>query len=339
MALVTDHSSDEGSRATLCAAVETICGAAPVMIDARHFMDGGTGRARLEQGALTLDVPGEHLPVTPSFVLLYEIPPNRRRAIAGFQRRLDDLGGGSIGTDVEAWRDATDKRRTVECFRRDGIGQMATIALCRPDAGTAQSAFEQLGKDVWTRPRVGMAGDHIFHVSSPDQLGAALVHYESLGLDWLMSEDADNFDQDGNRHDYRIIVLHGRPLVATERVQSDPDRPCNEATGGAHHVIDLADLPADFVQLAVAATASTGLAFGAVDLALERRAVFEVNVHPALYPPWCLESVAIPLVEAHLDVAARSIDAIAPGPRVRTYLPGGTSTLRAGITDPSTARS
>jgi hypothetical protein len=43
----------------------------------------------------------------------------------------------SFSADPQAWRNATDKRCTIECFRRDGIAHMETIALCWPEPETA----------------------------------------------------------------------------------------------------------------------------------------------------------------------------------------------------------
>ncbi|WP_159080567.1 hypothetical protein [Nocardia suismassiliense] len=44
--VLTDHSSTEGSSALLARAVEWVTDAAPLVLDARHFYDGGEGVLR-----------------------------------------------------------------------------------------------------------------------------------------------------------------------------------------------------------------------------------------------------------------------------------------------------
>jgi glutathione synthase/RimK-type ligase-like ATP-grasp enzyme len=62
-----------------------------------------------------------------------------------------------------------------------------------------------------------------------------------------------------------------------------------------------ADLPPRLAQLAVTATASVGLPFAGVDLAVEHGGVvFEVNVQPA-FVDGELPTVAVPYVRAHLE--------------------------------------
>lgn len=300
VALITDHSSEEGNQLPLSTAMQGVLGVTPILIDARDFMIGGTGEAKLVDGSLTLEVPAKNLVVTPSLVLIYEIPPVERQRFERFQRRLRQLGVVCLGSEVEAWRNATQKDRTVQCFLRDGIPHMETITLRRPNLPLTASAFRRLGQDVWTRPTMGMEGDHVFHVTTYEQLQHVRCHYDDAGLDWQMSRDAENFDAEGKRHDFRVIVLQGRALVASERGQLDPDKPCNHAKGGTCRRLSVQDLPRDFVQLAIVATRSLGLAFGGVDLSLEKRVVFEVNVHPALFPTGYMEAVAVPLVEAHV---------------------------------------
>jgi glutathione synthase/RimK-type ligase-like ATP-grasp enzyme len=234
-------------------------------------------------------------------LIIYEIPPVERRRLVAFQRQLSLQRPLTFGVDPDAWRNATDKRRTVECFHRDGIPHMETIALCDPDLGTALDAFERLGRDVWARPSVGAGGTDVFHLTTGKQLHAALRRYAASDQDWLLSRDAGNINKDGRRHHFRVVVLHDRVLRVCEHVQADPDAPCNESRGAASTVLPTKDLPSQYHCLAVAATRSLGLPFGGVDLATENGgAVFEVNVHPMLDVPAGLETVAIPFVEAHL---------------------------------------
>ncbi|MGH3912196.1 MAG: hypothetical protein ACRDTC_02100, partial [Pseudonocardiaceae bacterium] len=174
--LITDHSSAEGSRRILSTAVKRLVGAPPVCVDARHFMSGGTGRVALVREVLTMEVPADDLTLTPTVVLIYEIPPADRRRFTDFQRRLDRLGIRSLGVDVDAWRNATEKNRTISCFRRAGIPHMETITLNHPSLSSAVETYEYLGQDVWTRPLVGMAGRGVFHVTSHDQLSRVFLH-------------------------------------------------------------------------------------------------------------------------------------------------------------------
>ncbi|WP_406193926.1 alpha-L-glutamate ligase [Kitasatospora sp. NBC_01560] len=300
---MTDHSSTEGSRETLTTAARMVTGRAPVLLDAQHFMTGGTGRISPagRAGSVRLEVPGEGVAVTAEAVVVYEIPPHRRRDFEPCQRRLHELGARSLGTGADAWRAATEKDRTVERFARDGIAQMPTIALSRPGPEAAAEVFDRLGGDVWARPTVGMGGDDVFHVTDRARLAAVARHYAAAGADWLLARDAGNFTADGLRHQYRVVVLGGAVVRAVEHVQPDPDAPCNESRGAASTVLAETELPAGLAELAVAATKSLGLPFAGVDLAAESGGVvFEVNVHPAFGSVGGLETVAVPYVAAHL---------------------------------------
>ncbi|MER6397150.1 alpha-L-glutamate ligase [Kitasatospora sp. NPDC001603] len=307
---MTDHSSTEGSREILSTAVRELTGRAPVLVDARHFMTGGTGRisgsgsgsgASGAGGGLRLEVPGEGVAVTAGAVIVYEIPPHRRRDFEQCQRLLGAHGARSLGTDVDAWRVATEKDRTVERFTRDGIAHMPTVAFSRPAPGAVAEAFDRLGGDVWARPTVGMGGNDVFHLTTAAQLAAAARYYAEAGADWLIARDARNFTADGRRHQYRVVVLDGRVVRAVEHVQPDPDAPCNESRGALSTVLPDSELPAGLAELAISATKSLGLPLAGVDLAAESGGVvFEVNVHPQFGTVGGLESTAVPYVAAHL---------------------------------------
>ncbi|MGH4007006.1 MAG: ATP-grasp domain-containing protein [Pseudonocardiaceae bacterium] len=301
--LMTDHDSGEGSRPLLEAAVEVLTGTRPMSIDAQHFMTGGNGRATAERGTLRLDVPSENLVATPDVLVVYEIPPTKRRRFETFQRTLLSSGSTCPGADVDAWRAATDKHRTVVRFLRDGIPHMETIPLRCPDPTSALDAFERLGRDIWARPRTGAGGKDVFHVTTIEHLHDARRHYAASDQDWLMSRDAHNVGPNGHRHQFRVVVLHDRVLRVCEHVQDDPDAPCNESRGAVSTVVPVDDFPPEFAQLAVSATRSLGLPFGGVDLAIENGGVvFEVNVHPVLDVPGGLETLAIPFVHTHLPI-------------------------------------
>ena len=55
--LMTDFGSNEGSRPKLARAVKRLTGTPPVAVDARHFMNGGSGRATTAGRSLTLELP------------------------------------------------------------------------------------------------------------------------------------------------------------------------------------------------------------------------------------------------------------------------------------------
>ena len=196
--LMTDHSSTEGSRATLSTAVKMLTGQPPVLIDARHFLPGGGGRANVADGALQLEVPGKDLVVVPTVLLIYEIPPAKRRGFEAFQRLARRYGAISLGTDADAWRTATEKDLMVEQFVLDDIPHMETISLSRPSQELAVAAFDRLGQDVWARPAVGMGGNDVFHITTHAQLRDATRHYASSESDWLMARDATNFTPAGH---------------------------------------------------------------------------------------------------------------------------------------------
>ncbi|SDP68650.1 Glutathione synthase/RimK-type ligase, ATP-grasp superfamily [Actinokineospora alba] len=300
LVLMTDHSSREGSRKVLSRAAERLTGNPPVSIDARHFFPGGSGKVTAVDGGLQLEVPAENLVVRPSALVIYEIPPEKRRGFEAAQRQLHAFGAASLGTDVEAWRVATEKDLSVERFTRDGIAQMETISVTA-DANPA-AVFERLGRDVWARPVVGMGGNDVFHVTTDEQLHAATRYYGESGLGWLMARDANNFTPDGVRQQFRVVVLDGRVVYACEHVQAQPDAPCNETRGAVSTRLSLDELPPELHQLAVSATKSLGLNLGGVDLALVNGGVvFEVNVHPAFNTSIPIEeSFATPYIEAHL---------------------------------------
>lgn len=298
--VMTDHGSGEGSRPLLEAAVEILAGRRPVSIDARHFMTGGNGRVIAQGKTLRLSVPSENLVTAPDVLIVYEIPPAKRQRFERFQRSL--LRRRSTwAANVDGWRAATDKHQTVARFRREGIAHMETIALCCPDPASACDAFHQLGRNVWTRPRIGVGGQDVFHVTTLDHLHHAHRHYAASGQDWLVSRDARNIGHHGHRHQFRVVVLHDRVLRVCEHVQSDPDAPCNESQGAVSTTVAVEDFPPEFAQLAISATRSVGLPFGGVDLAIENGGVvFEVNVHPVIDVPGGLQTLAIPIVQAHL---------------------------------------
>jgi hypothetical protein len=125
--VMTDHGSNEGSQPLLAAAVEILTGTRPVSIDARHFMTGANGRATAKRGTLKLSVPSEDLVVTPDVLVVYEIPPVERWRFEAFQRTLHSSGSRCWGTNVDAWRAATDKHQTVVRFRREGIPHMECV--------------------------------------------------------------------------------------------------------------------------------------------------------------------------------------------------------------------
>ncbi|MGW2377931.1 ATP-grasp domain-containing protein [Kitasatospora sp. NPDC001683] len=307
LVLLTDHSSTEGTRDAMATAARRLTGREPVLVDARHFMTDGTDGSRDATGRIeavgegTVRLEAEGRVVTTDTVVVYEIPPHRRPAFARCQWQLRAAGVRSLGTDVEAWRAATEKDRTVERFTRDGVPHMPTITLSRPGPEAATQAFERLGGDVWARPCVGMGGDDVFHVTTHAQLAAAARHYANLGADWLIAQDARNFTADGRRHQYRVVVLGGRVVRATEHVQADPDAPCNECRGAVSTLLETDEIPPGIPELAIQATKSLGLPLAGVDLAAESGGVvFEVNVHPA-FGTRGVEQIALPYVAAHLQ--------------------------------------
>ncbi|MFI7670649.1 RimK family alpha-L-glutamate ligase [Nocardia sp. NPDC049526] len=308
LVLMTDHSSMEGSRAVLSAAIEMCTGRAPVLLDARHFMRGGGGRVRADADGLRFEIAAENLSVTSSVVIIYEIPPARRRDFEGFQRVLRRHGVRSLGTDIRPWRAATEKNLTVETFVREGIPHMPTLSLKHPTEARAMAAFDRLGGDVWARPNVGMGGDDVFHITTRTRLREVVRHYAQSGQSWLIARDARNFDAMGRRHQFRVVVLDGQIVRACEHVQADPEAPCNECRGAVSTVLRVDELPAGLAQLAVAAVKALGLPFAGVDLVPESGGVvFEVNVHPTIDPHSALRTVAVPYVEAHLRPGPHAI--------------------------------
>ncbi|MDO0930813.1 alpha-L-glutamate ligase [Streptomyces sp. DG2A-72] len=304
IALITDPTSPEGCGDVLARAVELLTGAPPVRVDARHFAAGGTGIGVRDGDRLCLEVPEQDLRLVPDIVVLYEIPPHRRRALADFQRLLARHDVVTLGTGVAAWRTATEKDLTMERFRREGVAHMETVVLSAPDPHEAAAAFDKLGRDAWARPVVGTGGNDVFHLTTGDQLERAVTFYAERRTAWLLSRDAGNITADGWRHQFRVFVLGGRVIHAREHLQPEPDTPCNTCQGATPVPIAPPDLPTRLADLAVAATASVGLPFAGVDLAVENGGVvFEVNVQPA-FVDGELDTVAKPYIQAHLDALA-----------------------------------
>jgi glutathione synthase/RimK-type ligase-like ATP-grasp enzyme len=304
IALIADPTSPEGCREYLAQAIELLTDAPPVRIDARHFATGGSGRAVPEGGRLRLRVPEQDLDITPDAVVLYEIPPHRRRPLADFQRLLRCHDVVTLAADPDAWRAATEKNLTVARLARDGVAQMETVVLSRPGLQEAMAAFDRLGGDTWARPVVGTGGDDTFHITTATALDQAIDFYAGRGTDWLLSRDAGNITAEGHRHQFRVFVLGKRIVHAREHIQPAPDIPCNTCRGATPVHIAPEDLPTRLAELAVAATAAVGLPFAGVDLAVENGGVvFEVNVHPA-FVDGELDAVAVPYIRAHLDMLA-----------------------------------
>ena len=302
--VMTDPSSEEGSRPLLKRAVEMVSGEPPVFVDARCFYDGGRGRLRKKGGNFMLEAPELGLPVKPSMVVIYEIKPEDRCRFVSFQAKLAESRVASLGAQAQAWKNATQKDCMVARFGECSIPQMASIVLNRPTFDVAADAFKQLGSDVWTRPTIGCGGNDVFHVMNTRDLHAALDHYAAAGMDWLCTRDAGNFDRQGRRHQFRVVVLGDRVLRVCEHIQDNPDVPCNEMQGAVSTLLPPEALPSAMRSLAIRATRSLGLPFGGVDLAVENGGVvFEVNVHPVIDVPQGLETLAIPYVEAHFAEA------------------------------------
>jgi glutathione synthase/RimK-type ligase-like ATP-grasp enzyme len=306
VALIADPTSSERCSEYLADAIGLLTGAEPARVDSRHCAPGGPGRGIRDGHRLRLQVPGEGVDFTPDIVVLYEIPPHRRHELAAFHRQLERHDVVTLGTGTAALRVATEKNLTVERFRRDGVAHMETLVLSRPSPEEAVTAFDKLGRDTWARPVDGTGGNDTFHVTTDAGLHEAAAFYADRGTDWLLSRDAGNLTPDGQRHQFRVFVLGGRVIHAREHLQPALDTPCNTCQGATPVPIAPADLPARLTELAVAATASVGLPFAGVDLAIENGGVvFEVNVQPA-FVDGELETVAVPYIRAHLDALTRA---------------------------------
>ncbi len=302
IAVMTDHCSPEDSHVVIEAAVAELTGAHPIQLDARDFMLGGAGGVAIRDGGRLALTDRHGLQVTPDVLIVYQIDPDDRQLFEPFQAVLQSSTVSCLGAgNVQAWRDATDKSRTVARFVADKVRHAETIALQRPSRSAAFAAFDRLGGDVWARPTKGTRGHDVFHIDTSAKLLDALDYYAAIEQDWLVSRDAGNWNQDRRRHQFRVIVLGERVIRVSEHVQDDPDMPCNRGRGAHTQTLPVQSLPAEFHTLAIAATKSLGLPFGGVDLSIENGGmVFEVNVHPALSMHTSLESVAIPFVAEHL---------------------------------------
>jgi len=300
--VMTDFGSTEGSRTSLTRAVQLLTRSAPQVLDARRFYDGGSGRVGWDGSTPVLEVPADGIRIRPTVLIIYEIPPADRHRLSRFQQTIRHSSIACLGADSAAWRNATDKQYTVERFEAVGIPQMESVVLHQPRPAAAEEAFERLGRDVWTRPAVGLGGRDVFHVTDNEQLRRAVARYALSGQQkFLLTRDAGNFDAQGRRHQYRVVVLGDLVLRVCEHVQPDPDMPCNESQGARSTLLSPEALPPTLASMAIDATRSLGLPLGGVDLAAENGGeVFEVNVHPVLTGDRGFDTVAIPFVQAHL---------------------------------------
>ncbi|GAA2796469.1 alpha-L-glutamate ligase [Kitasatospora sp. CM 4170] len=302
---MTDQGETEGSRAALAKAVHRLTGSEPICLDARDFTPSGPGRAEIVADRLVLEADGVRV-VNPAAVVVYEIPPAGRPALEPLQDVLARSGVPCLGTGAGAWRTASDKEAMVKAFAAAGVAQMPSLCL-PPDAGEAAAldAFTELGGDVWARPVSGMGGQDVFHVTDEALLRQAARRYAAEGQRWLLTSDARNFNPDGLRHQYRVVVLQGRVIWVAEHIQPDSDAPCNVAQGATSTPLAPDALPGHLHELAAAAAEAVGLPYAGLDLAAESGGVvFEINVHPAFGAPGALEGLAVPYVQAHLDQTA-----------------------------------
>ncbi|GAA1335840.1 hypothetical protein GCM10009647_078260 [Streptomyces sanglieri] len=58
------------------------------------------------------------------------------------------------------------------------------------------------GGDAWARLALGFCGRDVFHLTTVEQVRAAVARHAASGARWLMAADAGNFADDGLRHQY-----------------------------------------------------------------------------------------------------------------------------------------
>ena len=194
---------------------------------------------------------------------------------------------------------AVDKFYTDALLREAGLPTPETV-VCESMAD-AMEAVRRLG-EVVIKPIFGSMGHGLVRVSDPDVAFRVLKSLEQVRSVFYIQRAVDH----GGR-DIRVFVVGGRVLGAIERRAAAGDWRTNVARGAQATAIDLPD---EWAELALRATAAIGADYAGVDLLPSRDGeifVLEVNGIPGwegLQQATGLD-VAGALVE-HVELTVRS---------------------------------
>ena len=303
IALLTDHSSGEGSRDILVTAIELLTGSPP-RVDRRpalHVGGDGEGDPRRRAGPTRGGVRGpggdtgrgdrlrdpalgttalRGIPA-PAARFRGRLPGSRRRGLSPGHREGPD-------------------RRTVPARRRSPHGDdHVASTVTRAGGGRLRPArWRRLGETDDRSGRQRRLPRH--HPRAAARRPRAL---REVGVGLADRSGRPELRRTGSAPP----VPRRRPGGsghAGVRARPDwtPTHPATRPRAASRPSYSAKDLPDELASAAISATRALGLPFSGVDLAVENGVVvFEVNVHPVFGTPRGLETVAVPYVEAHLS--------------------------------------
>lgn len=136
----------------------------------------------------------------------------------------------------------------------------------------------ELGGIAVLKSTHGAKGQHNYVVHSADEL-RELVERNSE-VSFILQEYIPN---DG---DYRVLVLNYKPVMVIKRVASEGTHLNNTSMGGSAENVSLSDIPAEWLDMAVAASRVEKLEVAGVDIIVDRESgeayVLEVNQSPQI---------------------------------------------------------
>jgi len=167
---------------------------------------------------------------------------------------------------------SVDKFYTTALLHEAGLPILDTV-VCEGVAD-AMAAVRAMG-DAIIKPIFGSMGHGLVRVQDPEVAFRVARALEQVKAVFYVQRAVDH----GGR-DVRVFIVGGRVLGAIERRSPDGDWRTNVSRGGS---ADPIDLPAEWADLAVRATAAIGADYAGVDLLPSRAgavAVLEVNGIP-----------------------------------------------------------
>jgi ribosomal protein S6--L-glutamate ligase len=165
-----------------------------------------------------------------------------------------------------------DKFYTTALLEQAGLPVPETIACER--SADAIAAVREMG-DAIVKPIFGSLGHGMVRVTNPDVALRVVEPLEQIGSIFYVQRHVDH----GGR-DVRAFVVGGRVIGAIERTAPAGDWRTNVSRGGS---VQPFELPPEWVQLALRATAAVGADYAGVDLLPSRDGqvfVLEVNGIP-----------------------------------------------------------
>lgn len=182
-----------------------------------------------------------------------------------------------------------DKAASFDLMRRHGLPTPRTAVIHRPEE--LRSALLRIGgPPVVLKPTQGTQGNGVILAYTPEAAEAVLATFwkptPNLPLPApnpqpLVPILIQEFIEEAQGQDWRILVVDGRPLAAMRRTAADGDFRANLHRGGAATPISLNETTK---RLAQTAARIHGLAVAGVDLIPSRRGplLLEVNSSPGL---------------------------------------------------------